>query len=642
MSTPEINTISTAWPDEEYIRRALAQADPNILRLTLHHLTGDPELAAMRVLKTPLWAGALFTYTLAPEHHETVRQMAFDYLVQHGNKEPDARRLAHETVRKTMNLFGHGELTDSQFALGLEEAAFDAFPREVKWTKKPSQETLDKVHIVVVGAGISGIAAAVHLEQLGLRYTVLERQSDLGGAWHSNRYPEVRVDSTSLIYQYKFEKRYPWKEFFASGGETHRYLKHCAEKYNVADKIMFDTEVLGARWDEAAAHWKIDVRKSGEKFEVVEANFVISASGLFSTPKLPDIPGLDSFEGEIIHTTQWNDDIDLAGKRVAQIGTGASGAQLMPHIARHAKSVAVFQRTANWVLPMEGYRANISEEMHWLFANFPLYWNWYSYGMYFLNAQLEGLQEFDPEWQASGGAINERNDALRDNVTQYIRDRLADRPDLIDKVIPKYPPMARRPTVDNGWYDALLQTNVELVTDRIDHVTPHSIVTGTGDSYECDLIVCAAGFSTLRYLWPATYVGRDGATLDSLWKKDGPRAYLGMTMPGFPNFFMFYGPSSQGRSGSFHSMSEMWSRYALKCIVHVIETGASSIECKEDAFAEYNERLDEANKKVIWEAYGKGFYYLTEEGRSVVNSPWRGPDYHAMLYQPDFGHYRVV
>jgi 4-hydroxyacetophenone monooxygenase len=642
-ATSERDLFSSAGDagGEAEIRRILELADPNILRLTLHHLTGDPKLAGMRTEAAPMWAGALFSYVLAPEHHTEVRQAAFEYLVARSAGQSREPGLDHATIRATMDLFGHGALSDDAFRVGVEEAAFDDFPREVKWTKRPTQHVLDNMHVVVVGAGISGIAAAVHLERLGLRYTVIERQGDLGGAWNANVYPEVRVDSSSFIYQYKFEKRYPWKEFFASGGETKSYLKHCAEKYHVADKIVYNTQVEAARWDEASGEWHLTLRSGDRPTRAMTAKFVISASGLFSTPKLPDIDGIDSFRGEVLHTTEVSERTDLAGKRVAQIGTGASGAQLMPYLARHAKSVAVFQRTANWVLPMEGYRANVPEDMQRLFDQFPLYWNWFSYGMYFLNAQLEGLQEADPTWQAQGGRISERNDALAANVNSFIRERLVDRPDLIDKVLPTYPPMARRPTVDNGWYESLLRDNVTLVTDGIARITPDAIITKNGDSYACDMIVCAAGFATTQYLWPVSYVGRDGATPAALWSKDGPRAYMGMTMPGFPNFFMFYGPSSQGRSGSFHSMSEIWSRYALEAIVHVIESGATSIECTTAAYDDYNAKLDQANKTTLWEAYGKGFYYLTAQGRSVVNSPWRGTAYHAMLHQPDYSHYSM-
>lgn len=635
----ETDTGADDAVEPDRIRAILEQADPNVLRLTLYQLTQDPELAAMQANPTPLWAGALSTFTLAEEFHARVREMALDYYLRHAAGQTEPPRMDAGIIRETMNLFGHGPLTEEAYRLGAEEAAFDEFPREVQWTSRPSQDVLDRNLVVVVGAGISGIAVAVHLQRLGLPYIVLERQADLGGTWNFNKYPEVRVDSTSLIYQYKFEKRYPWKEFFSSGGETQEYLRHCVNKFGVADKITYNTELLGADWDEAESAWKLTIRTGSDAPHHLTARFVISASGLFSTPKLPDIPGIDSFLGKVVHTTQWDQDFNLEGKKVALIGTGASGAQLMPYLARHAESVAVFQRTANWVLPMEGYRANLTDELGWLFTNFPFYWNWYSYGMFFLNAQLEGLQEFDRDWQKEGGVINKRNDELRENMTAFIKSTLEDRPDLVEKVIPKYPPMARRPTVDNGWYDAIRRDNVALVVDKIDRIEHNAIVTWSGKSYPCDLIVCAVGYSTTKYLAPTAYVGRDGATISALWSKDGPRAYLGMTMPGFPNFFMLYGPSSQGRSGSFHSMSEIWARYALKSIVHVIEQGFASIECTSQAYDRYNTRLDEANKLVIWEAFGKGFYYLTDQGRSCVNSPWRGVDYHAMLFEPDYNDY---
>ncbi|MBP8232142.1 MAG: NAD(P)/FAD-dependent oxidoreductase [Rhizorhabdus sp.] len=630
-----------ARPDPDRLRAALALADPNILRLTLYHLSGDPSLAAMTAQETALWAGALFTYTLPESFHQEVRDRAFDWLMAHWGEPVDAGRLDRAHIRETMELFGHGPLSDSDFRFGAEEAAFDPFPRGVHWTTKPSAEILADYPVLVVGAGVSGLCAAIHLEQLDIPYQVIERQDDVGGTWNLNNYPEARVDSTSMIYQYKFEKRYPWSEFFASGPETRAYLNHCADKYGVRDKLLLNTDLVSAQWLEDEAMWSVEIRTRGQEARRIKARFIISASGLFSTPKLPDIPGIEGFEGLMRHTTDWQDVGPLEGRRVAQIGTGASGAQVMPYIARHADHVTVFQRTANYVLPMEGYRDAVPADMQWLFDHVPLYWHWYSYGMHFLNAQLEKLQEFDPEWQAKGGIINQRNDQLRDNAVGFIRERLKERPDLIEKMIPDYPPMARRPTVDNGWYDALLMPNVDLVTDPIDHVRKDAIVTKDGTVYPCDVIVCAAGFATTRYLWPAHYVGRDGTTLDDLWGQDGPRAHLGIDMPGFPNFFMFFGPSAQGRAGSFYSMAEMWTRYALKAIVQVVESGSRSIEVTQDAFRDFNARLDAQNKKLLWESYGKGFYYLTDSGRSVVNSPWPVADIHDMLYEPNPTDYRM-
>ena len=626
-------------PDDARIRAGIAAADPNLLRLTLHHLTGNPRLKAMKTIGTPLWAGALFTYTLAPEHHDEVRELAFDYLTRNWGKVDEDAFKSTESVRPTMELFGHGPLPDDEFLMGYEEAAFDDFPRDVHWSSKPAQAVLDQYPIVIVGAGLSGLCAAIHLERLGLRYTIIERRSGLGGTWHFNNYPEARVDSSSLIYQYKFEKKYPWSEFFASAGETLKYLEHCAKKYNVADKIVFNTTVENGAWDEASGKWHIAVRSKDDASRTIEAAFVISAGGMFSTPKLPDIAGIDTFRGDVLFSTNWDATIPLAGRRIAQIGTGASGVQFMPYLARTAKTMTVFQRTPNYVLPMEGYRDSFPADLQWMFENFPLYWHWHSYGMHYLNAQLELLQEQDPAWQAQGGVVNERNDNLRETAVGYIKQVLADRPDLIEKVIPKIPPLARRATVDNGWFEALKRDNVTLVTDPIDHATPTGLVTKDGTLHECDVLVCATGFATTRYLWPAHYVGRDGANFDDLWSKDGPRAYLSLTAPGFPNFFMFYGPNSQGRSGSFYSMAESWTRYTLKMIVATIEQGARSVEVRRDAFEALNREVDAKTSELIWEKFGQGFYYLTAQGRSFVNTPWRGAEVFARLRNPAFDHY---
>jgi 4-hydroxyacetophenone monooxygenase len=626
--------------DEAYLARVVEAADPNILRLALYQLTGDPTLKQMRTEKLLIWAGALFTYVLAREHHAEVRRRALDYLRRHGTAAL-APQPSHAQVREAMEIFGHGALSDTEFNFAYEESAWDEFPRDVAWNKRPSMQALERYHVLVIGAGISGLAAAVQLERLGIPYTVIERQDDLGGTWNLNTYPEVRVDSTSLIYQYKFEKKYPWKEFFASGGETKKYLRHVAGKFGVLKRIEFKTEALGAVWNEASSQWQVTLKRSNGAKETRAYNFIISASGLFSTPKLPEIAGIETFGGDIFHTTAWARGYDLAGKRAALIGTGATGVQLMPYLARTSRHLTVFQRTANWILPMEGYKATLPEEMHWLFDHLPYYWNWYSYGMYYLNAQLEGLQGADADWQKSGGAINERNDELRKTAESFVNSKFAHRPDLIAKILPTYPPMARRPTIDNGWYDALLQDNVDLVTCGIREIVSDGIVDNDGVKHECDVIVCAAGFSTMRYFWPVRYAGRGGATLEGLWSKDGPRAYLGLTMPGFPNLFTPFGPNSQGRSGSFYSVAEMWARYSIKAIAHVVETGRSSIECRSPAYEEYNARIDREAKRLLWETYGKGFYYVTAEGRSVVNSPWSGPQYHALLFNPDFSAFDV-
>jgi 4-hydroxyacetophenone monooxygenase len=216
-------------------------------------------------------------------------------------------------------------------------------------------------------------------------------------------------------------------------------------------------------------------------------------------------------------------------------------------------------------------------------------------------AHMQHLQTLDFQWKESGGLASERNDGLRRYLIDYISSKLGSDPALVAKCTPKYAPWARRLVMDNGWYDALLRDNVHLVTDRIARITPTGIVTENGIEHSFDVLILGSGFSVSKYLWPTVYRGRNGATLDKLWSKDGPRAYLGMTMPGFPNLFIFYGPNGQPRSGGYHSWAEIWTRYAVRSIVHLLERGEDSMECKQEVFDEYNTRMDQEHKKLIWD-----------------------------------------
>ncbi|MET0544746.1 MAG: NAD(P)/FAD-dependent oxidoreductase [Caulobacterales bacterium] len=634
------DAIRTIENDEAFVRAALDTADLNALRLTLLQLTGDESLARMRVERTIIWCGALYNHTLAPEHEDEVKEKAFAFLRGAAKSRAKFPAPSKEEVRRIGDLFGEPPMSDETLRYAIEEMAFVHFPRELHWSKKPDDKPLADYNVLVIGAGIGGIAAAIQLERMGIPYQVIDRQQDFGGVWNQNRYPEVRVDSPSLIYQYKFEP-YPWKEKFASGAESQGYLRHCAEKYGITEKVSFSVEMLGAEWDERSKRWIAHIRDKGSERKV-SARFIISAAGIFNNPRLPDIPGIGDFKGKAFHTTDWDHSFDVSGKRVALIGNGSTGVQLMPHLARSAKSLTVFQRTAGWITPLEGYRNRFPKAERWLIDNFPYYWNWFSFSMFWLNSKLAGLQDIDPEWQKAGGKINERNDATRQGFEDYIRSKLAGRPDLIEKSMPKYPPMARRPIVDNGWYDALIQDNVELVTDKIECITPEGVRLTSGKAYDFDLIVLAGGFDLRRYLSPVNYTGRNGVTLNDLWAEDGPRAHIGMTLPGFPNLFIMYGPNSQPRAGSHYSASEIWTRYMLKAILAVIESGADTIEVTHEAFDKYNDLIDRRAKNLIWENYGQGGYYLTEAGRSLINCPLEAVEYHAYLTDIDFNEFRLA
>jgi len=534
-----------------------------------------------------------------------------------------------------MEISAGSTLSPNQLSLGAEELAFDDFPREVVWNKRPADAVLKQKHVIIIGAGVSAIAIAVQLTRLGIPYTIYERQPGLGGTWQINNYPEARVDITSYNYQYHFEKNYRWPNYFSNRAANLEYMHHIANKYGVAPHIRSGCEVTAATWSEQDSKWTVTVVADGVETQV-SSDFVVSACGLFNKPKYPDIPGIETFTGAIYHTTAWNPDYDYSGKRVALIGNGSTGSQTLPALAETAEGVTVFMRTAHWVFPMENYKAQVAPEVHWLLDTMPYYWNWFCYGRFITTVRMQEVGEYDREWQAKGGQISERNDKLRQVLTDGIRTKMAPRPDLVESLIPKWSPMARRPIVDAGWYDALLRDNVELVTKSVARFTPTGIVTDDGVERPFDLVALAAGFEVSRFLWPVQYVGRDGITLEKAWEKDGARSYLGMLIPGFPNFFIFYGPNGQPRAAGFHSWAEMWARYTAKAIVHVIEEDKRSIEIKQDVFDTYNAALDLKAKDLLRNFEGKGSYHFNEFGRMVVNVPWLAEDYAAMIRTPNF------
>ena len=621
-------------PNETFIRRAINQANPNVLRVALYQQTGDQALANMKVEKKDLRGGALTAFVLSPDHLDEVRQKAFEYLTADhpiAAVVPDKAQAEH-----LMSVFLNQQQTPAEVDFGYEELSFQDYSRDVTWSNLELGSKLNDFNVLIVGAGISGIAAAVQLNRLGVKYRIVDKQEGLGGTWHLNDYPEARVDISTFIYQFKFEKNYPWKSHFATQEEIKRYLDHIVGKYHVRENISLQTELIGASWNPETHQWDAEICNVDGSIENTSVNIIISCSGLFTIPKIPKFNGIQTYQGKIFHTTAWDHDYDICNKSIAVIGTGSTGCQLVPGLAKQKCKVAVYQRTPSWVTPLKGYTSKVSEEKRWLFDTMPAYWNWFVFSTYITEMPLQELQIIDQEWEAKGGVINERNDNLRKSLTQYINSKFPDNPDLAAKCIPEYPPLARRLVMDNGWYDALKQENVELITEGIDHFYEKGIVTKDGAKREFDLVVVSSGFEVSKYLWPIKYKGRDDVTPDQLWEKDGARAHLGINMPGFPNFFMFYGPNGNGRGGGFHSWAEIWSRYVGSLIVHMVEQGYQEVEVRDEVFKAYNDAMDKEDEKLLWKSRGKGGYYVNKHGRSGVNMPWSVHDFYSMVQQPNF------
>ncbi len=609
--------------DSEFIRRAVEMADLNAVRLALYQQTEDPELEALPVAAKLDSAG-----------RELLVGKAVSWLLENASTvmpaEPPLAKL-----RKLMDMATGGTMGDLEFEARRDLPAFRPFPFFVEWTgEKPPIP--DGFRVAIVGSGFAGIATAVQCELLGLPYVVLERRAEPGGVWTINRYPDVRVDTASITYEFSFEKLYPWTEHFGRGTEVRGYIDHVAKKYGVHRNTRFDTELKRATFDEERNVWSLELG-TPDGPQTLDANFVISAAGTFANARIPDFAGKESFEGTIVHPSRWPADLDLRGKRVAIIGNGSTGVQMLGVIARDAEHVSVFQRTPQWISPRDKYGQPREKELVWLAENFPGYWNWWRY---MATAALFGIHDFqilDTKWQAGGGKVNPMNDALRDTLTKYIERETGGRQDLIARVTPDYAPFSRRPVVDNGWYRALTRDNVELVCENIARLTPRGIETSDGKHRNVDVIVSATGFDIVKYLWPARYVGRGGRDLHEVWTEgDGPRAYLGMMVPDFPNLFMLYGPNSQPLSGGtgLPQWFAVWAAYAAQCIMRLLKDGKSSVAVTHEACARYNEALDkEAEPLIQLKPEGgveKNYYVNQEHNRLQMNAPWLSHDFHRM------------
>ncbi len=613
--------------DSAFIRRGVELADLNAVRVALYQQTHDPEIAALPM-----------AINLDDAQRELLISKAVAWLEENAAtgmppEPPEAE------LRQLMNLATAEEMGDLEFEARRDLAAFKKFPWVTSWTasKPPLPEGFQ---VVVVGAGWSGLAMGIQLEQLGIPYVILDRQPEAGGTWSVNRYPDVRVDTISITYEFAFEKNYPWSEYFGRGAEVRKYLNYIAEKYGPQEKLKCGRNVTKATFDESRSVWVIEA-DSPDGIETYEANILVNAVGAFTNPNYPKFEGAESFEGPMLHPARWPADFDASGKRIAVVGNGSTGVQLLAPIAADAEQVFVFQRTPQWISPRPKYGEPVEPEIRWLLDNFPGYWNWWRYMAIAALFQTHRFLTLDEEWKAQGGHVNPLNDKMRDDLTLYIKAQTDGRQDLVDKLIPDYAPFSRRPVVDNGWYKALTRDNVELVTDPIARLTPKGIETADGTVREVDAIVTATGFEIVKYLWPADYLGKGGISVHDFWAKDGPRAYLSMMVPNFPNMFMLYGPNSQPLSGGtgLPIWYQVWSGYIAQLMVRMIESGKSAIEVKAEAHERYNEDLDaEAAPLLLLQEEGapEKNYYINEFGRLQMNAPWYGPEFHRMCTEVEW------
>jgi 4-hydroxyacetophenone monooxygenase len=344
-----------------------------------------------------------------------------------------------------------------------------------------------------------------------------------------------------------------------------------------------------------------------------------------------------------MHTARWRDDVEIRGKRVAVIGTGASAMQLVPNIAGVAERVIVFQRSPQWGIPHPNYMREVNPGTQLLMREVPYYQGWYRLRLVWgFGDRLHQHVQWDPDWPHTDRSISELNDRQRQFLTDYIRAELGERTDLMDKCVPPYPPYGKRPLLDNGWFRTVARDDVDLVTDAIAEVREDRVVTDTGEELPADVIVLATGFQALRVLAPMEVVGRSGRMLRDTWGEDDARAYLGITVPDFPNFFCLLGPNTfAGHGGSGVLTIELEMRYVMEMLKLMVERGIASVECRQSVHDAYNEELDDALQGTIWAYPGMSTYYRNSRGRIVVPMPWSNVDYWHRTRRPRLEDYVV-
>lgn len=473
--------------------------------------------------------------------------------------------------------------------------AFDAGP-----TSRTTQ-----VDIAIIGAGFSGLGMAIRLKQAGIDdFTVIEREPEVGGTWYVNRYPGCGCDVQSHLYSLSFAPNPEWSRMFASQPEILAYLKDCADRFGVRPHLRLSTAVQAARWDAAAGRWQVSLSTG----DVVSARVLVAGTGGLSRPKFPNIPGLADFQGPMFHSQQWDDDVDLTGKRVAVVGTGASAIQFVPQIAPKVGQLDLYQRTPPWILPKPDRAISAAERL-----------------LYRLSERARKAQRNRLYWQLESRAlafvVNPRLLKLAErDARRHLRRQVPDRV-LRAKLTPDYAIGCKRVLISDNYYPALGRDNVHVRTDGIREIKASSIVDGNGVERAVDALIFGTGFDVANPLGPLDIHGVDGVSIRETWA-ERPKAHLGMSVPGFPNFFIMIGPNTGLAHNSIVHMIESQIAYILDAVTTMRRRGLATVNVKPSALQRFDADVQARSRGTVWTSGGCASWYLDEQGNNF--SLWPG------------------
>lgn len=613
--------------DDEQIARALEDASIPTLMMSMIHMTGDTSLLDGAIRPAGVFINEYQGY-MSDEDKATVRAEALQVIkaFRDGGCQMPASPTA-ESIHRMMNFVVAGEVPEDYVPMMMEEMELDGEDqRSDAWGEEVPVQKRAQHKVLVIGGGMSGVLAAYRLQEAKIPFVVIEKNRSVGGTWFENRYPGARVDVGNHLYSYSFEPAHHWTQFFSQQKELQEYFEGVVYNHQLQQHFRFNTEVSGAAFDEEKKVWMVDTIDKDGVTEQYEVNSVISAVGQLNRPIFPDIPGIESFQGKWCHSAAWDDSIDCRNKRVVVVGSGASAFQLVPTIAGQVEHLTVFQRSAPWMFENPIYHDDVPAGKKWCLQHLPFYTRWFRFLIFW--PACDGAYDtlfVDPDWPHQERSINEMNEFVYTMFSDYIKEQVGDDEDLLQKVIPDYAPMGKRTLQDNGsWLAALKRQNVDLVTQSVASVSETGVTASDGTFYPADIILYATGFETDRFLWPMEIKGRGGRLLSEQWGIE-PSAYLGITVPNFPNFYCMYGPGTNlAFGGSLIFNGECQIRYIMECLKTLVQSESESMECKPEVHADYQRRFRELHAKLIWEHDSiKTSFYQNAEGKVTLLWPWK-------------------
>lgn len=628
MSARHLATESIVGVDDDTIAAALSQLSVSALIAATVQITGD--LSLVRGPIRPIqFVQNEFQGMLPAADQDQLRRDALKAICGWRDAGcPAPPPMSTEAIREVMDWIACEPVPDDNAALYMDEMDLAGTnPRAI--AGPDGLPVPPGFSVLVIGFGASGLLAGIRLKEAGIPFEIVDKNADVGGTWYENSYPGCRVDVASHFYSYSFEHIGDFSAYYTRQPELHAYFRKVMAQHQIEPHVSFGLEAERAVWDEDSGQWTITVRAADGHTETRTASAIITGVGFLNRPLIPDLPGLDRFGGPVFHAAQWDHSVELAGKRVAMIGAGASGFQIGPAIVDEVDSLVVYQRTPQWMAPNPRYHAEVKDAEKWAMRHLPGFSRWYRFMLMWQSSdKMLELVRADPDWPDFPRTANEASAARRELFAQWIQDQVGDIPELADKVTPNYPPMAKRMLQDNGsWLQCLRREHVDLVTDRITSIDHNSVSTSSG-RHEVDVIVLATGFRASEVLTPMEVIGRDGVSITALW--DGkPAAYNGVSVPGFPNFFMMAGPGTAlAHAGSVIFMLECQMRYIGAALRALAEQDKNTIEPTEQAYRRYNRELQDEVATLMWgHPCIEHSWYKAPDGGVYVLCPFGSVEY---------------